>query len=89
MRLPRRPPAVVLTYRELARAQATEAQLAAWGIGFDELVIAPSMESKGELCRVTFWHLTPDNGPPLLEHGFAGESRSPGEIAGPDPRVGQ
>jgi hypothetical protein len=25
-------------------------QLAAWGIEFDELVIAPSLESKGDLC---------------------------------------
>ena len=41
---------VVLTYRDPARAEATAAQLAAWGIGFDELVIAPSLESKGPLC---------------------------------------
>ena len=41
---------VVLTYRDPARAEATNAQLAGWGIGFDELVIAPSLEAKGELC---------------------------------------
>src|SRR5262249_35321204 len=41
---------VVLTYRDPARAETTNAQLAAWGIGFDELVIAPSLEAKGELC---------------------------------------
>ena len=41
---------VVLTYRDPARAEATNAELAAWGIGFDELVIAPSLEAKGELC---------------------------------------
>jgi hypothetical protein len=41
---------VVLTYRDPARAEATGAQLTAWGIGFDELVITPSLESKGALC---------------------------------------
>jgi len=41
---------VVLTYRDPARAHATKAQLAMWGIAFDELVIAPSLEAKGELC---------------------------------------
>jgi hypothetical protein len=41
---------VVLTYRDPARAEATRAQLAAWGVGFDELVIAPSLDVKGELC---------------------------------------
>jgi hypothetical protein len=41
---------VILTYRDPARAEATRAHLAAWGIQFDELVIAPSLEAKGELC---------------------------------------
>ena len=41
---------IILTYRDPARAEATGAQLAAWGIGFDDLVIAPSLESKGALC---------------------------------------
>src|SRR5262245_7783090 len=41
---------VVLTYRDPARAEATRAQLAAWGVAFDELVFAPSLEAKGALC---------------------------------------
>ena len=41
---------IVLTYRDPARAEATKAHLAAWGVTFDELVIAPSLEAKGELC---------------------------------------
>ena len=41
---------LILTYRDPARAEATRSQLAGWGIEFDELVIAPSLESKGELC---------------------------------------
>jgi uncharacterized HAD superfamily protein len=41
---------LVLTYRDPAHAEATKAKMAAWGIAFDELVIAPSLESKGELC---------------------------------------
>jgi uncharacterized HAD superfamily protein len=40
----------VLTYRDSARLEATKAHLAAWRIEFDELVIAPSLEAKGELC---------------------------------------
>jgi uncharacterized HAD superfamily protein len=41
---------IVLTYRDPARADATRMQLAAWGVEFDELVIAGSLEAKGELC---------------------------------------
>jgi hypothetical protein len=43
---------IVLTYRDPNRGEATKAQLAAWGVGFDEIVIAPSLEAKGELCGV-------------------------------------
>jgi len=41
---------IVLTYRDPERAEATTAALKAWGIEFDELVIAPSLEAKGSLC---------------------------------------
>jgi hypothetical protein len=41
---------LVLTYRDPARAEATRTHLAAWRIEFDELVIARSLEAKGELC---------------------------------------
>jgi hypothetical protein len=41
---------LVLTYRDPARAEATRAHLAKWRIEFDDLVIAPSLEAKGELC---------------------------------------
>lgn len=41
---------IVLTYRDPARDAATREQLTAWGLVFDELVIAPSLEAKGELC---------------------------------------
>lgn len=40
----------VLTYRDPARVEATKAQLAGWGVGFDELVIASSLQDKGPLC---------------------------------------
>ena len=43
---------LVLTYRDPARDTATREQLAAWGVVFDELVIASSLEAKGELCGV-------------------------------------
>jgi uncharacterized HAD superfamily protein len=43
---------LVLTYRDPARADATRAQLVSWRVEFDELVIAHSLESKGELCDV-------------------------------------
>jgi uncharacterized HAD superfamily protein len=42
---------LVLTYRDQSRDAATREQLTAWGVVFDELVIAPSLEAKGELCR--------------------------------------
>lgn len=41
---------LVLTYRDPSRAPATAAQLAAWGVEYDELVIASSLGAKGELC---------------------------------------
>ena len=41
---------LVLTFRDPARDAVTRAQLAAWGVVFDELVIAGSLEAKGELC---------------------------------------
>lgn len=41
---------VILTYRDPAKIEATKAQLAAWGIVFDELVIAESLSAKGALC---------------------------------------
>lgn len=41
---------IVLTYRDAGRSEATRMHLAAWGVGFDDLVIAPSLEAKGELC---------------------------------------
>ena len=41
---------IVLTYRDPERAEATRRQLADWGVVFDELVIAPALEAKGELC---------------------------------------
>jgi uncharacterized HAD superfamily protein len=43
---------LVLTFRDPAREAATREHLAAWGVVFDELVIAPSLEAKGELCGV-------------------------------------
>ncbi len=41
---------LVLTYRDPDRREATERQLASWSIEFDELVIATSLEGKGEVC---------------------------------------
>ena len=41
---------IVLTYRDSDRVDATKAQLVTWGVQFDQLVIAPSLESKGALC---------------------------------------
>lgn len=41
---------IVLTYRNPDWVAATEAKLKEWGIAFDELVIAPSLTSKGALC---------------------------------------
>jgi hypothetical protein len=41
----------VLTYRDPESRQKTEAQLAGWGIGFDELHFARSLSDKGRLCR--------------------------------------
>ena len=43
---------LVLTYRNPAQDAATRQQLAAWGIAFDELAVAPSLEAKGELCAL-------------------------------------
>jgi uncharacterized HAD superfamily protein len=41
---------IVLTYRDPARDAATRDQLHAWGVEFDDLVIASSLETKGECC---------------------------------------
>lgn len=41
----------VLTYRDPESRSRTEAQLAGWGIGFDELHFARSLSDKGRLCR--------------------------------------
>jgi uncharacterized HAD superfamily protein len=41
---------LVLTYRDPNRVEAAKAQLAGWRVEFDELVIADSLESKGQLC---------------------------------------
>ena len=41
---------IVLTYRDPARDAATREQLRRWGVEFDELVIARSLEAKGECC---------------------------------------
>jgi hypothetical protein len=41
----------VLTYRDAATRHRTEAQLAGWGISFDELHFARSLCDKGRLCR--------------------------------------
>lgn len=41
---------LVLTYRDPNRAEATKAELATWGVQFDELVIAESLAGKGDLC---------------------------------------
>jgi len=41
---------LVITFRDPARNEATRGHLADWGIVYDELVIAPSLRSKGELC---------------------------------------
>jgi hypothetical protein len=41
----------VLTYRDPESRPRTEAQLASWGIVFDELSFARSLGDKGRLCR--------------------------------------
>jgi len=41
----------VLTYRDPDSRSRTEGQLAAWGIGYDELHFARSLSDKGRLCR--------------------------------------
>ena len=41
----------VLTYRDPEARDRTEAQLAGWGIAFDELRFARSLDDKGRLCR--------------------------------------
>jgi hypothetical protein len=42
---------VILTYRDPEREDATRAELAGWGIAFDDLVLAPSLDAKGRLCE--------------------------------------
>ncbi len=41
---------VVLTFRDPATVAAPREQLTAWGVAFDDVVIAGSLEAKGELC---------------------------------------
>jgi hypothetical protein len=41
----------VLTYRDPESKARTETQLAGWGIIFDELHFAHSLQDKGRLCR--------------------------------------
>jgi hypothetical protein len=41
----------VLTYRDSEGRARTEAQLASWGITYDELRFARSLQDKGRLCR--------------------------------------
>ena len=41
----------VLTYRDPDSRRRTEAALAAWGIAYDELHFAHSLDDKGRLCR--------------------------------------
>jgi hypothetical protein len=41
----------VLTYRDPDSKLRTERQLAGWGITFDELWFAGSLQDKGRLCR--------------------------------------
>lgn len=41
----------VLTYRDPASEPRTAAQLAGWGIGYDELHFARSLSDKGRVCR--------------------------------------
>lgn len=42
---------LIFTFRDPEREAHARAQLAGWGVAFDELVFAPSLESKGDLCR--------------------------------------
>ena len=42
---------VILTYRDPNRSDATRAELSAWKVVYDDLIFAPSLEGKGELCR--------------------------------------
>lgn len=41
---------LILTYRDPTREAATRAELAGWGIVFDELLFAESLAAKGVLC---------------------------------------
>lgn len=41
----------VLTYRDPESRPRTEAQLAGWGIAYDELHFARALSDKGRLCR--------------------------------------
>src|SRR3954469_5163316 len=41
----------VLTYRDPGSRDRTAAQLAGWGVGYDELHFARSLADKGRLCR--------------------------------------
>ena len=48
---------LVLTYRDPEKAVSTKNQLANWGVEFDELVFAGSLEGKGELCAAHGVHI--------------------------------
>jgi hypothetical protein len=41
----------ILTYRDPLKREHTAAQLARWGIAYDELHFARSLADKGRLCR--------------------------------------
>jgi hypothetical protein len=41
----------ILTYRDVESRLRTEAQLAGWGVVYDELHFARSLNDKGRLCR--------------------------------------
>jgi hypothetical protein len=41
----------ILTYRDPDGRSKTEAQLAGWGIRYDEIHFARSLQDKGRLCR--------------------------------------
>jgi uncharacterized HAD superfamily protein len=42
---------VILTYRDPNRSEATRTELSKWQVVYDDLVFAPSLAGKGQLCR--------------------------------------
>ena len=42
---------IILTYRDPARVSQTQEQLRDWGISYDEIVFAESLDDKGRICR--------------------------------------